>query len=372
MSAKKAAQDPRLIGIDRGEPVLGPQTLHIDITNGCNTNCVTCWDHSPYLRIGRSGEWKRQRVSVTEVAEILDDAADLGGLRAVILSGMGEPFTHPQIYELIGEVKRRGLHLTIITNLVAADEEKILALGVDQLLIGVHGASEAAYRAFHPSFTAADWQRLHAMLGRFRDAGRGFKHVHVICAVNADEPAAMVRQAAAYGAEQVNFKLASLHSGTEAVRLSPEQRRELLQRGVPEAQAEAERLGVATNLAVFARQLAAGGDYDGDGDGDATAPIEEVGCFMGYVYARILVDGTVLYCCNTEVRVGTLADGTRLGDLWRGPAWQALRERMRRGEYFKSCQQCGKLNQNVQLGQRFAAAFGEARRLAVIGRGGGA
>ena len=93
---------------------------------------------------------------------------------------------------------------------------EMIDLGVDQLLIGLHGASEAAYRAFHPSFTAADWQRLHAMLGRFRDAGRGFKHVHVICAVNADEPAAMVRQAAAYGAEQVNFKLASLRGGTAA------------------------------------------------------------------------------------------------------------------------------------------------------------
>ena len=114
--------------------VIGPQTLHIDITNGCNTNCVTCWDHSPYLRIGRSGEWKRQRVSVTEVAEILDDAADLGGLRAVILSGMGEPFTHPQIYELIGEVKRRGLHLTIITNLVAADEEAFEVFAIDVVL----------------------------------------------------------------------------------------------------------------------------------------------------------------------------------------------------------------------------------------------
>ena len=29
---------------------------------------------------------------------------------------MGEPFTHPEGGDMIAEVKRRGLHLTIITN----------------------------------------------------------------------------------------------------------------------------------------------------------------------------------------------------------------------------------------------------------------
>jgi len=66
---------------------------------------------------------------------------------------------------------------------------------------------------------------------------------------------------------------------------------------------------------------------------------------MGYAYSRVLVDGTVLYCCNTEVRVGSLAEA-RFSELWHGPAWQALRARFRRGDYLPSCAQCGKLNQN--------------------------
>ena len=364
--------DLKLAGIERGAPLTGPETIHIDITNGCNTNCVTCWDHSPYLTLGRSGAWKRQRVEVAQVREILDEAADLGGHRAVILSGMGEPFTHPDVYAMIEEVKRRGLHLTLITNLVAADAERVIALGVDQLLIGIHGASEAAYRAFHPSFQADEWQRLHAMLARFAAAGRRFKHVHVICAVNADELPAMVEQGARYQAAQINFKLASLREGTEAVRASRAQLLRLQEELLPLAQEQAQALQLETNLAVFAQQLAASlsgapGAAD-DEAGAATAPIADVGCFMGYVYTRVLVDGTVLYCCNPEVRVGTLADGTRLAALWRGPLWQGLRDRLRRGDYFASCAQCGKFNQNVQLGRRFAAAYGEARRLAVIGR----
>src|SRR5512143_2664849 len=100
---------------------------------------------------------------------------------------MGEPFTHPDIYQILAAVKRRGLHLTVITNLVAADTDAVLGLDVDELLIGIHGASERAYLAFHPSFRPDEWRRLHEMLAAFRDAGRRYKHVQVVCAVNAGE-----------------------------------------------------------------------------------------------------------------------------------------------------------------------------------------
>ena len=100
--------DLRLHGMHLGRPLAGPETLHIDVTNGCNTNCVTCWDHSPLLHEARPRQWKGMRIDAGAVADLLNDVAELGGLRAVILSGMGEPFTHPDIYEMIAEVKRRG------------------------------------------------------------------------------------------------------------------------------------------------------------------------------------------------------------------------------------------------------------------------
>lgn len=351
-----------LAGIDAGSPVRGPETVHVDITNGCNTNCITCWDHSPLLDAPRTAAWKRRRIELDAFEALLDDIASLGGLRAIVLSGMGEPFTHPDVYGMIEAVKERGLHLTIITNLVAADPERIVALGVDQLLIGIHGASEGAYLAFHPSFRAAEWRALHASLERFRGAGRRYKHVHVVCRPNAGELVDMVRLAARYDALRVNFKLASLRDGTEACRVTEAQRDLLARTLVPEARRVASELGVATNLDLFAAQLEAGGAR--------TAPIEDVGCFMGYAYARVLVDGTVLYCCNVDARVGSLAEAP-FSALWNGPSWNALRDRFRAGEYFASCGQCGKLEQNVKLGRAFAARYGEARLFDVTGRGPG-
>lgn len=346
-----------LLGIDRGVPFAGPKTIHVDLTNGCNTNCITCWDHSPLLDTPQTASWKRQRVTAHDVIALIDDAITLGGLEAVIVSGMGEPFTHPGVYSILEALKARELHVTVITNLVAAEPQRIVDLGVDQLLIGVHAATERAYRAFHPSFERDEWYRMLAALEVFRRNGRRYKHVQVIAGCNADELVEMIDFGTEWRAEQINFKLASLAKGTESARISEEQRARLLDELIPRARARAK---IPTNLEVFERQLRTGG-------GD-TAPIDEIGCFMGYVYARVLVDGTVLYCCNTNVVVGNLADG-RFSELWRAPRWEAMRARMRDGDYLPSCRQCGKVVQNVKLGQAFAKRFGEERRGAVTGVG---
>lgn len=353
--------DLGLIGLEAGLALVGPRSIHIDVTNSCNANCVTCWDHSPHLDEARSVAWKRERVELSAVEALLDDAASLGALEAVVISGMGDPFVHPQVYELLGAVKARGLHLTVITNLIPADPARVLALEVDQLLIGIHGASEASYRAFHPSFQSDEWERLHAALAQFQAAGRRYKHVHVICATNAHELVEMVELGARYDAARVNFKLAGLKGGTEAVRISPAQRQRLVNELVPAAKQRAAALGVVTNLDVFARQLAAG-------SAAATAPMGEVGCFMGYVYSRIQVDGTVLYCCNTEVVIGSLREAS-FSELWRGKTWEAWRARFRRGDYLESCEQCGKLNENVKLSRRFKRRFGSERWQQVTGHG---
>ena len=186
------------------------------------------------------------------------------------------------------------------------------------------------------------------------------KHVQVICRANAEEVPEMVRLAHRYRAGALNYKLAGLREGTEAARIREDQRAWLLAEGVPAATALAAELGVETNLDVFAAQLGAGG-------GD-TAPIADVGCFMGHVYARVLVDGTVLYCCNTEVVVGSLSQA-RFSELWRGARWNEWRARLRAGQYLPSCGQCGKLNQNVKIGRKLAAAYGEETLRRVTGRG---
>jgi hypothetical protein len=165
------------------------------------------------------------------------------------------------------------------------------------------------------------------------------RHVQVINRDTADEVVEMVRFGRTFKADRVTFKLASLDGGTEASMIRDDQRARLLDVDLPRAAALAAELGVRTNLDLFTRQLAVGGL--------TTAPMSEIGCSMGYVFTRVTVDGDVLFCCNTETRVGSI-DEAPFAELWWGPAWTAMRARIDARDWFDGCARCGKIEQNVK------------------------
>ncbi|MCB9744904.1 MAG: radical SAM protein [Alphaproteobacteria bacterium] len=344
--SEKALRPLVLEGLAQGRPLIGPQTVHVDVTNACNAACVTCWDHSPLLATPRPASWKRRRMAPETFTALVEQLAALGSVRRVILSGMGDPLVHPDIYDFIALVKAHGWQLTMLSNLVAADLPRLLARPPDQLLVGVQGASPDTYAAFHPGWTERHFFTLIKALRALTRAGVRTRHVQVINRDTAPELVEMVRFGQRYGADRVNFKLASLYDGTEGCAVAPEQLAWMQEEGVPAARAEAERLGVPTNLALFETQLAAGLRQEA-----ATAPIAEIGCSMGYVYTRITVDGEVLYCCNTEVSVGRLEEAT-LGELWFGDKWQRLRGLLAEGRFLRGCDKCGKIEQNVKWAER--------------------
>ena len=339
---------PYLEGLrEGGLPRVGPASVHIDVTNACNAACVTCWDHSPLLAQARPAEWKRQRLSFEAFERVVGELDALGSVRHVVLSGMGEPLTHPRIYDMIAAVKARGWELTVISNLVAADVERLCASGIDQLLVGVQGVTPESYTAFHPGWTERHFFDLCRILRALSGTNTRVRHVQVIERDNASEIIEMVRFARSFRADRVNFKLAALHSGTEACAISEDQRDWLLTEGVGRARGAAAELGVRTNLDLFETQLRTGGR--------STAPSSAIGCSMGYVFTRITVDLDVLFCCNVNVRVGSLRDAA-FCDLWWGARWQHLRDELRAGHFFRACDQCGKLEQNARWAQHLAGA----------------
>ncbi len=342
-----------LAGIASNTPPSGPTTVHVDVTNACNAACITCWDHSPLLAAPRPASWKRTKLDLATFDRLIADLAALGSVKSMILSGMGDPLVHPDIYSMIDRVKAHGWHLTLMTNLIAGDVTRLGA--VDQFLVGVHGATPKAYSAFHPGWDEREFFTLCKALRRLASTPAKVRHVQVINRDTAPEFVDMVRFGAQFRADRVNFKLASLAGGTEACRIDEAQRAWLATDAIPAATALAAELGVATNLDLFAAQLAA---RDDDHE-HATVPIADVGCFMGHVYTRITASLDVLYCCNTEVRVGSLAEAP-FAELWRGPAWQALRDRLRRGDYFAGCARCGKFEQNVKWSRRVRDELGDA------------
>jgi len=376
----------RIAGLLENRPRVGPQTVHFDLANACNTRCVTCWHHSPHLLAAHrpSAAWKREVLPLERFVAALDELVGLGGLENVILSGMGDPTLNDALYDMVAHAADRGLHVTIITNGLRLDVARLMAaVGVVSksenldgrdispgegrpdpnarldLLFSVCGVTPKTWQDFHAHPRPNGFEEMLTRLGELRAFGFRPKHVEVICAANFHELPAMVEFAHEHGAKSVSFKLASLAHGTEAAALSPAEKEALRDALVPLAMARAHELGVETDLAAFARQIHPGSER--------TAPIEEIGCFMGFLYARVSVLGEVLFCCNTQVPVGHLNEAG-LGELWRGPLWQERRDAVRSGRYFSGCDQCGKLKQNLKWSERLARELPPSIFAGLLGR----
>lgn len=357
----------RVRGLVEGRPRTGPQTVHFDLANACNTRCTTCWDHSPHLVASRvpSAVWKRKQLPLDRFKETLDALIAMGGLEAIILSGMGEPLLNPEVYEMVAYAHEAGLGVTIITNLLLLDQDRVFeSAGELELLTSINGVTQPVWHAFHAHPRADGWEVLLRQLGELRERGFKPKHVQVINAQNAHELVDMVHFAHEYPAARINFKLASLANGTEAVAMSQAQKEELLYDLVPRAMTFARAYDIPTDLDAFALQI--------DPTSHRTAPIEDVGCFMGFLYSRVTVEGDVLFCCNAKVKVGALPDEgpVDFAGLWGGASWQGLRDIVRSGRYFPGCDQCGKFKQNVKWSERLKAQLGEQAWGALIGRAG--
>ncbi len=384
---RKAHKRLRIEGIVANRPRLGPQTVHLDIASACNTRCTTCWHHSPLLEPAYrpDGRWKRQRLPLDTFLGILDDLLALGGLDEVVLSGMGEPFLHPDIYTMIRAAHARGVGVTCITNLLAVDVPRLLEAATFvtrgdggrarlNLITSINGVSEDVWTAFHAHpppkpGQPSGFETVCAKLESLRDAGFRPKHTHVINRQNVHELVDMVRFARRFPVKRVNFKLASLQHGTQAVALTAAQREELLDDLIPRAEGLAHAWHIDNDLPAFRAQVLAhrGACEVDDVDGEDTAPgagagtarprttdLRAVGCFMGLLYARVTVEGALLYCCNTDLGVGHLGTGG-FAEAWTGPRWQSVRDALRAGRYFPGCAQCGKFKQNLKWSQRLRA-----------------
>ncbi len=131
----------------RGDFVRGtevPPSLQIEPTNNCNLRCICC--------SGYSNERKRGYMELPLFRSIIDEAADIG-VRRIHLYLHGEPLLHPRIGEMLRHIKSRRLAVTLATNAMLLDEEKIADVmgagmtNADYILLSVLGFSRQTHES---------------------------------------------------------------------------------------------------------------------------------------------------------------------------------------------------------------------------------
>lgn len=325
---------------------VGPEVLHIDLTNWCNFNCIACWCRSPLLEDKAMPEWEKKLALPFDILQgVFDDLSQMGGLRQVKLVGGGEPFMHPDILKLVEYIKNRDktIEIDINTNLSLLDEENIkrlLQLRVDSFTASIWAGSPEIYTAVHPNQTEHTFYRIRNILKLIFEQKKKLNQpypriiIHnVIFNLNYKNIEQMLKFALEVGADSVQFvPMDPVKEKTEALLLNDNEKQELLdrlyiirQRYDSKSHRYISEDGSSVLLCDFdgfirrtEKLNTLSGAYDED-------IVNGVSCYVGWLFARIMTTGNVVPCCKGHrMSMGNIYRD-RFRDIWLSDTYNEFR-----------------------------------------------
>ena len=345
-----------------GRPV-GPWTLEVYPTLRCNLDCAFCDTtdrHRPAVGELSPAEWAR----------VVDSAAAYGARRIYVLGG-GEPMVSAATPGILRRAKAHGMTGMLTTNGTRLGEDLVrllVEIGWDEVHVSIDGATAATHDAlrgragaFRRAVSAA------CRLRRARDAaGAGVPRVWlhtVITSRNVEEVPAIVRLAAALGADGVEFdSLVVYRPEQRALALDAEgeaRLRACAQEGVEESL----RLGLRTTLARFVDPARARRGAGVPVTPERPGALGRAPCLKPWHHLVVDAGGRISACCvlsGQGERISVEApDPVRVA--WEESAWLgALRAAMRAGAPPERCAECSPnlLAHEAAIGERLAARDG--------------
>ena len=140
--------------------------LYVEPTTLCNLECRTCirnvWDTPTTL------------MPMEVFHTLLEQTKEFPEMKRVVLSGLGEPFTHPDILEMVRLVREQGLDVTIGSNGLLLDKpksEELVRLGVDRLVISLDGVSPETYSDVRGTAISHVMKNIHGLNEAKRELG---------------------------------------------------------------------------------------------------------------------------------------------------------------------------------------------------------
>ena len=316
-----------------------PSHYGIEVTNLCHGGCRLC----------PVGEGRQSRplgcMSWEHFCDVLSQVENYATL--ICLYAWGEPFEHPRAYDMIRHVKDRGIYAKVSTNthpFRPEDAERLVASGLDELAVSLHGVSEQTYRSYQPQHSLADviekTRSIVAAKERLKSSTPAIHFNFIVLRQNEHEIEDLRRLAASL---KVDYQLVqtSLH-----LRLLPYDRQMNL-RGVGEEELRCERIQrIREWLPQDDRLLLPGYQYIREHDGRLPPPGWQPGCPMPWYLTVISWNGDVNLCSgiyDCRHRVGNVFE-TPLKAIWNNDLYQAARKALRDGQSGDTpmlCGQCG-------------------------------
>ena len=336
------------LGLTGGRAPSGPLQAQIGISDPCNHECVFCWDHPPEDRENpdtaqRFGLARPGVMSLEQFKGIVDDLHAMG-TRRIDLIGRGEPLLNRRALDMIRYAKGREMQLLMVTNgsrLFEPIAEGLVAARMDRVNISLNAGTPETYPKLHVTETPENYLKVKKNLRVLSDrkiaAGSSLPFLSlsfVITSRNYFELIDMIEVAHEVGAQETQFIHTVIHDATPDLALNEAQFEEL-QRSIPVAAERAAALGLQTNLESFGPSI------------PPYMPSEMVGppvvpCYVGWYFAVILGNGSVMPCCQCAEPIGQVTTGRRFGEVWASPEYAEFRTAAKalpeKSEKLKTCE----------------------------------
>jgi len=315
----------RLLGVLSDGCFAGPNTFHMDISNLCNTNCIFCGLHSPLLKPAAPGSmgrrfvegWKTSQISWEEFTSILSDLQELRHVSDLLLTGEGEPLTHPRIKEMIRVACSASIPVTLFTNGLLFDDDWINFIldAVPSILYwSLSASTENTFLKLQPSQQKGIFPK---MVNAFSElcSRKGKSRPYVICAhvinnENAHEVESIFDLAVKTGVNAVRYQIMHACSSTDILLPNPNQIDELI-KTLERIKAKARNKGIdiVANIDYQLHQAKYALNNDAPVFHWSRNLFEQTGCLVGWYFARCFSDGRLSFCCHDKI-IGNLKRGS--------------------------------------------------------------
>jgi tungsten cofactor oxidoreducase radical SAM maturase len=134
------------------------QKLYVEPTSNCNLNCRTCIRHA----------WDEGNnfMDMDTFRHLIEKTEEFPDLKRVVLGGLGEPLTHPELFDMICLARDRGLAVTLGTNghlLDNAVSQELVSLGVDSLVVSLDGIKPKTYAGVRGTSISQVLENIHIL-----------------------------------------------------------------------------------------------------------------------------------------------------------------------------------------------------------------
>lgn len=208
----------RIASILWRKAIIGPMTIHLDLTSRCNTKCSFCGYHSPLIkeRVWAHSGWQNLDLSMRVFEQLHRELELLGGSDEVLLIGGGEPILHKHSSTIIEKLGSSKMNPFLFTNgLVIGKQvsEQLLQAGLSKFYWSIHAADESTWMALHPGSSKGQFTRILTNLSDFiqlkhqRARSTRVIVIHALCKLNYTQVKEMIIQSRDLGVDELRFQL---------------------------------------------------------------------------------------------------------------------------------------------------------------------